>query len=754
VARTALLFVPCALLIALAWGRLEAGSDARLLGLAALALAPALLGPLWARALGAGVAALVAVRLATGLSPLDARPFDDEHDFVGPMLDRTNEGILAFYDVVVPFEAAERPLMDDVVQLAAFGFALAAALALAARRPLLTAAAVAGGVAWPVTLVRGSDVSWGAAVLGLALFLLALGGDTRPARFRPALAAAGVLVAGSLVATTSPAVAKGEFVDWRAWDPYDLPADPVGVRYVWNANYGGIRFPEEPTEVLRVTGPERPTYWRATTLDRFDGERWREMLRVIQGGEDEVVLTADPFLPAAARNDRGWLEAEVEVLALRDTRLAGPAMPVAYDPGDIGFVEYAAGNIARVLGGLERGDRYTVWAYVPRPTPARLGRVRPTALRRSTLEQPFLEVAPGRSVLPFGTGERDEQVEAVLAEPELAVYRPLVEQAREIAGDARNQYAAVVALEAWFRRLGGFTYDEQPPVPRDVPPLVGFVAGHKRGYCQHYAGAMTLMLRYLGIPARVAAGFTNGTYDADERRWTVRDTDAHTWVEVWFNGWGWLPFDPTPGRGRLSGTYSDASPTLDLPGLREALGGARAPRSSLDILGELQRSRVEGTTAGGRDIPGDIGGAAVDRVSRSDSLLRLLALVALGLLVAIAAAKVVRRRVRYLARDPRRVAAACRNELMDFLRDQRIDVSRSATPAELGDAVRAGLGADAGRFVGAVGAARYAPPEHAARAAREAHRELRRLLRALSRSLSPLARARGLLSLRSLGLGA
>ena len=88
----------------------------------------------------------------------------------------------------------------------------------------------------------------------------------------------------------------------------------------------------------------------------------------------------------------------------------------------------------------------------------------------------------------------------------------------------------------------------------------------KRGYCQHFAGAMALMLRYLGIPARVAAGFSSGVYDEERKQWTVYDRDAHTWVEVWFNGYGWLPFDPTPGRGTLAGPYTTSSTRFDATG--------------------------------------------------------------------------------------------------------------------------------------------------------------------------------------------
>jgi transglutaminase-like putative cysteine protease len=747
-ARTALLFVPVAFLVTLAWGRLDDRSDAPLLVLAALALLPALL-PSWrTRAAAAVVAALVAARVATGLSPLDARPFH-ERDYVGPLLDRVRDGILAFYDVSVPFAVAERPEMGDAIELAVFGFCLLAAIGLALRRPLLAAGAAAGGTAWPVTLLGGGEVAWGIAVLGVALLILAVGGERRPHRFRPAVAAGAVLVVASLAATASPAVAKTEFLGWQGWDPYDKPANPVGVRYVWDANYGGIRFPDKSTEVLRITGPERRQHWRATTLDVFDGTRWREDLRFIHGSDGPVRLVSDPFLPRRALNESEWVQADVEVGALRDTRLAGPATPVRLDPRGIGFVEYSAGNVAVLPAGLQRGQRYRVWSYSPRPTPRQLGRVRPTALRRNTLEQPYLQVGPDRNVLPFGTPDREEQLATLLEH--YPAYRPLVAQALELAGDAPNQYAAVVALETWFRRAGGFAYDEQPPVSRDAPPLVGFVVDGKRGYCQHFAGAMALMLRFLGVPARVAAGFTGGSYDEEDHRWTVRDTDAHTWVEVWFNGWGWLPFDPTPGRGQLSGTYSTASPTLDVDGLSGAFGGGSGNAVTSELLRDLRRAQLEGT---GRDVPGDLPVGAVDRIGGGDSLLRLLALVAAALAAGISLAKLVRRRLRYLTRDPRRVAGACRNELADYLRDQRVVVARSATLGELGEAVRSQLGVDAAPFVRAAGIARFAPPAQAARAAHEARRELRRLLRRLGAGLSAFDRVRGLLSVRSLGLGA
>ena len=139
-----------------------------------------------------------------------------------------------------------------------------------------------------------------------------------------------------------------------------------------------------------------------------------------------------------------------------------------------------------------------------------------------------------------------------------------------------------------------------------MPPLVEFVTRTHRGYCQHFAGAMALMLRYLGIPARVGAGFTSGSYDADKRRWKVTDHDAHTWVEVWFRGFGWLPFDPTPGRGDLDGAYSAASVGFNAAAVSAAIAaGLDAADYKLDTE-RFDRGGEVGRAADGRDVPGDI----------------------------------------------------------------------------------------------------------------------------------------------------
>jgi hypothetical protein len=100
----------------------------------------------------------------------------------------------------------------------------------------------------------------------------------------------------------------------------------------------------------------------------------------------------------------------------------------------------------------------------------------------------------------------------------------------------------VRAIQSYVRTE--YTYGERPPRRRF--PLPAFLFRDRIGYCQHFSGAMALMLRMLGIPARVAAGFTPGSYNTDTKEYRVRDLDAHSWVEVWFTNVGWVPFDPTP----------------------------------------------------------------------------------------------------------------------------------------------------------------------------------------------------------------
>jgi len=116
--------------------------------------------------------------------------------------------------------------------------------------------------------------------------------------------------------------------------------------------------------------------------------------------------------------------------------------------------------------------------------------------------------------------------------------------ARRLATGARTDYDLAARIARYLSE--NYTYDEH--IPRERYPLEAFLFDLRRGYCQQFAGAMALMLRMDGVPARIAAGFRPGVYHARTHRWRVRALDAHSWVEVYFTGIGWVPFDPTPPR--------------------------------------------------------------------------------------------------------------------------------------------------------------------------------------------------------------
>jgi hypothetical protein len=126
--------------------------------------------------------------------------------------------------------------------------------------------------------------------------------------------------------------------------------------------------------------------------------------------------------------------------------------------------------------------------------------------------------------------------------------------------------------------------------------------------------------------------------------------------------------------------------------------------------------------------------------------------VLLGIVEVVSIVKLLRRHVRYLTRNPRRLASACRKDLRDFIRDQGVDVPPSATLRDLAELVESEFGVDARAFGLHATAARFGPAASAREAARAMRRDLRHLRRRLRKELTRTERLRGLLSLRSLGL--
>jgi transglutaminase-like putative cysteine protease len=747
VPRALALGVVAGLLIAWNWLRIEHGtSDGEALLVVLLALVPAAVQNLRYRIAAAVAAFLVAAGVAFDQGPGIHYP--------GRVLGRFGQGFLDFYDVKLPFDAAAQPRMHGTVLLAVFVFTLAASLAIAARRPRAASLALLIGAGWPATLLGGHDFLRGAALLaGLLVLLVGIRARPRTLGYAP-LAGLGVVLL-ALAASSSPALARHGFVNWQRWDFYTRPAKPVSVSYVWNSDYSGLNFPRKKTVVLKIKAPSRPQYWRAATLDDVVGGRWIEDLALQEQTSGD--LGEPGLVPPGAKHRSGLVEQQVHVEALDDTHLAAASVPARVDAQKLGLVSYDPSGTVIVQRGLRRGDTYTAWSYEPEPSPQQLARSKPRYPQVISRQYKYLAVDQKVLVQPFGTPGRRAMIDWLftrsLYAPRIDAYRPLYDRAEEIAGDAKSPYAAAVALESWFRR-GDFVYDAHPAKPpAGVPPLVDFVMRTQAGYCQHFAGAMALMLRYLGVPSRVAAGFSSGQFDQNSGEWTVTDHDAHEWVEAWFQGWGWVPFDPTPSRGGLAGGYSVSSRTFDATAAALVLAskdGLKSFNQHASELGFAKKPIHLGPDTPDLTLPKAV--STSSHHSRTPGLLRLLFYITVGLVLAIALVKLLVRQSRYLTRDPRRLASACRKELRDVLLDQYIDVPASATLTELAALAEAELGVSAAAFGAHGTAARFAPPRYAREAARELRRAMRELRRDLRRELTRFERTRGLLSLRSLGL--
>lgn len=756
--RPAALIAVAATLVALAWVELQtsAGPAIELLEMLGLALAPALAVALtrrwWIGAIVFVLALAPAAQIAFAVPVTDMRP--GPRNFFGPVFDAMGDGFRDIYETDAPYIRADHPELAGLVLLAIFSCVALLATLIVRKRYLWAGLVLVVGVGIPVTISAsygvGSPLRTGALVLAAILFTLFLTRGDRPLRSLAQAAVLGaVVVLAAVGVSTTDAVAKPSFLKWQRWDLYDRPKDPVGVRYVWNSNYRGITFPEKETIVLRIKTSPRSLYWRATTLDEYTGVGWREDLdpgpplttREFTGPID------DPLLPAAAKDEKNWTRQDVTVEALSDTHLVAASQPVKWAPGGQGPIQYANGVVLAPQG-LVLGQQYTVWSYAPRIKPIALAKLPaeyPAALRR------YLEVVPDVVVPEFGTADRESAVAQLFSERDfdtlLAEYEPLYREALKVVEGTRSPYLAAASLETWFRSGGGFTYEERPEQPLDAtPPLVDFVLRTKEGYCQQYAGAMSVMLRLLGIPARVAVGFTSGEYDSRRKEWVVTDYNAHAWVEVYFPKFGWLPFDPTPGRGDLGQAYSTASNAFPV-------GGPTALGVGPDALSAILRQRLAGQTPGGLRGEDTTGGpGTVPRTAEDDglSVAELVFIILGSALALLLAVKALRRGLRFLSREPRKVAAACRRDLLAFLSDQRVSFPASATLSELGTWLEQSYRVNADPFVRAVNTARFGSPAGAAGAAPRARRELKALRRQLRRELSTTSRARGMLSLRSL----
>jgi transglutaminase-like putative cysteine protease len=204
--------------------------------------------------------------------------------------------------------------------------------------------------------------------------------------------------------------------------------------------------------------------------------------------------------------------------------------------------------------------RYSLSAVIPELKPADLvglGTDYPEQVSRY-LALPFHRVAD------LEGSDRDASWRELVSDsaPDGWEWENLYSLSERIISGATDPYQITLRIERYLRRF--YSYSLTPPASEYSSPYAAFLFDTRSGYCQHFAGAMALLLRYNGIPARVAVGFTAGEAEGSGA-YLVSTNNAHAWVEAYFPGVGWIDFDPTPGRNIPTPGASLTSPGFIYP---------------------------------------------------------------------------------------------------------------------------------------------------------------------------------------------
>jgi len=271
------------------------------------------------------------------------------------------------------------------------------------------------------------------------------------------------------------------------------------------------RLTNRSTTVLFTVQADADSYWRSSALPEFDGRTW--------GLPERGLSRADGTI---GRGVAGSVEIRQQVTV---AALGGALLPAAADPiaatgeGDLrDDLRWNAdtATLVKTGGDLETDDRFSIISASPRFSPETLA----AATSLDPGDPIYLELPP----------DFPESVEAT---------------AREVTAGTSSTYEAALTLQDWMQ--DEFDYSLEIQEGHGNNAIESFLR-NRVGYCEQFAGSYAAMLRSIDIPARVAVGFTPGTDDG-AGTYSVRGRNAHAWPEVWFDDIGWVPFEPTPGRG-------------------------------------------------------------------------------------------------------------------------------------------------------------------------------------------------------------
>ena len=270
--------------------------------------------------------------------------------------------------------------------------------------------------------------------------------------------------------------------------------------------------------VMKVRSAQ-PGYWRSTAFDKFLGNGWENTEK---GNDLQSIFSNNlPLTVSYPGEQARYSTRELVQTFFIEKRLPNTLFS-AYLPREVYFptrvIKVDSMMTVLVPLQLDPGLIYTVISEVSNVTP--------DALRQATGDYP------------------EDIIDRFCQLPDMSPR--IAELAEVITAGKKSEYDKVNAISEYLKTE--YPYDLNVGKQGDGENAVEFfLFNAKRGYCEHFASAMAVMCRTVGIPARVATGFDSGDYNALTGYYEVRGRDAHAWVEAYFPVFGWIPFDPTPG---------------------------------------------------------------------------------------------------------------------------------------------------------------------------------------------------------------
>ena len=326
-----------------------------------------------------------------------------------------------------------------------------------------------------------------------------------------------ILIAAAAIFFVLPRVSAGYLSAYA-------PGGEISTGFSDRVELGRIGEIQQSSSVvmhIQIDGDDRGAFdlkWRGVTLSNFDGRNWsnahpqRPLSSLMDG---QFVLPAQ--LPDLSRplsrplHYRVLMEPvgmNVFFLAAIARRLEGNYKALSVDDGGAVFDQDLEHPVSR----------YQATSDIAQPGAPELR----TAGDRYP---PFLD--PGYLRLPPSLDPRIPRL------------------AKQITVSTDNNYDRALAIETYLRSHFHYTLQMPRTLPHD--PLANFLFERKQGHCEYFASSMAVMLRSLGIPARIVNGFRTGEFNDLTSQYVIRASNAHSWVEAFFPGYGWIAFDPTPG---------------------------------------------------------------------------------------------------------------------------------------------------------------------------------------------------------------